>query len=89
MFPSRNRVPAPAFVVSDFIGGIRMSSESVQELLIPAERLADMMNVSTRTLWRLLSAKKLLEPVRIGGSVRWRLEEIKQWIADGCPPQGT
>jgi predicted DNA-binding transcriptional regulator AlpA len=89
MFPSRNCVPAPAFVVSNCIGGIRMSSDSVQELLIPAERLADMMNVSTRTLWRLLSAKKLLEPVRIGGSVRWRLEEIKQWIADGCPPQGT
>jgi predicted DNA-binding transcriptional regulator AlpA len=62
-----------------------MLNESVQELLIPAERLASMMNISTRTLWRLLSAKKLVEPVRIGGSVRWRLQEVERWVAEGCP----
>jgi predicted DNA-binding transcriptional regulator AlpA len=62
-----------------------MSNDSARELLIPAERLAFMMNISTRTLWRLLSAKKLLEPVRIGGSVRWRLQEVERWVAEGCP----
>ncbi len=56
-------------------------------LLIPAERFAKLMQISTRTLWRLLSAGRVPEPVRIGGSVRWRLDQVKQWIASGCPPR--
>jgi predicted DNA-binding transcriptional regulator AlpA len=60
-----------------------MSNE--RELLIPADRVASMMNISTRTLWRLLSAKSFLKPVRIGGSVRWRLEEVERWVSEGCP----
>lgn len=66
-----------------------MNVNGVQEevLLIPANQLATLMQISTRTLWRLLSANRLPEPVRIGGSVRWRLDEVKQWIESGCPPQ--
>lgn len=66
-----------------------MNVNGVQEevLLIPADQLASLMQISTRTLWRLLSAHRLPEPLRIGGSVRWRLEEVKQWIESGCPPQ--
>ena len=56
-------------------------------LLIPAGSLAKMLQVSTRTVWRLLSAGQLPEPVRIGGSVRWKLNEIKLWIDGGCQPQ--
>ena len=59
----------------------------VEELLIAADRLASMMNLSTRTIWRLLSAGRLVKPVRIGGAVRWRLEEVREWIDAGCPPQ--
>jgi len=44
-----------------------------------------MLQISTRTLWRLNSAGSLPAPVRLGGAVRWRLEEIKIWIARGCP----
>ena len=58
-----------------------------ESLLIPAERFAKMMQISTRTLWRLLSARRIPEPVRIGGSVRWRLDQVKQWIASGCQPR--
>jgi predicted DNA-binding transcriptional regulator AlpA len=56
-------------------------------LLIPALDLARMMQISTRTLWRMRSAGQLPEPVRLGGTVRWRMEEIKNWIDDGCPSQ--
>ena len=52
--------------------------------LISAAELAELLNVSTRTLWRLLSAGKLIKPIKIGGSTRWRLEEVQAWIADGC-----
>ena len=53
--------------------------------LIGAEELAKMLDVSTRTVWRLLSTGRLVQPVRIGGSVRWRLDEVREWIKNGCP----
>lgn len=56
-----------------------------EPLLITALELARLMRVSTRTLWRLRSAGELPEPVRFGGAVRWRFDEIRKWIADGCP----
>jgi excisionase family DNA binding protein len=62
--------------------------ESVSDsepLLVTAQDLARLLKVSTRTLWRLLSGGELPKPVRFGGTVRWRLDEIRKWIADGCP----
>ena len=53
-------------------------------LLITASKLAALLEISTRTLWRLQSAGRLPEPVRLGGAVRWRREDIQKWIADGC-----
>lgn len=53
--------------------------------LICAEELAEMLQVSTRTLWRLLSAGQLIEPIKLGGSTRWRLEQVRRWIDEGCP----
>lgn len=56
-----------------------------QPILITADDLAAMLKVSTRTLWRLLAKGELPEPVRIGGSTRWRLDDVQQWIDGGCP----
>ena len=52
--------------------------------LIAADELARLLDVSTRTVWRLLSAGQLVQPIRLGGSVRWRLDEVRQWINNGC-----
>jgi excisionase family DNA binding protein len=54
-------------------------------VLLPAERVAEMLQVSTRTLWRLQNAGRLIGPVRLGRSVRWRKDELLRWIAAGCP----
>jgi len=63
--------------------------ERTKPALISAGELADLLQISTRTLWRLRSAGKLVEPIKLGGSTRWRLEEVRQWIAAGCPiPEG-
>lgn len=56
-------------------------------VLIPASRVARMLQVSTRTLWRLCAAGKVIGPVKIGRNVRWRRDELMRWIADGCPTQ--
>lgn len=53
--------------------------------LITANQLADMLSISERTLYRLKSIGQLPEPIVLGGSVRWRLAEVREWIANGCP----
>lgn len=57
-----------------------------QPILITADELAVMLKISPRTLWRLLSAGKLLKPVRFGGNTRWKESDVLEWIDQGCPP---
>ena len=61
------------------------TTASQEPLLVSAAEFARLLQVSTRTLWRQLSAGQIPKPVRFGGTVRWRLEEIRKWIAEGCP----
>lgn len=59
--------------------------EPIRPLLVSVETLAGILNISTRTVWRRLSSGELIEPVRIGSSVRWRLQDIEAWVQAGCP----
>lgn len=54
-------------------------------LLIDVREVSRLLNLSTRSVWRMLSAGQLPEPVRIGRSVRWSRERIRVWIEAGCP----
>lgn len=54
--------------------------------LLSANQVATMMQISVRTVWRLLSAGELIEPVRMRGNTRWRRRELEEWIEAGCPP---
>ena len=63
------------------------SEPDSEPVLLPASRVAKMLQVSTRTLWRLLAADKIINPVKLGRSVRWRKDELMKWIAAGCPPR--
>jgi len=54
--------------------------------LVPVETVARMLDISVRSVWRLLSAGKLVTPRRLGRSVRWSRNEIREWIEAGCPP---
>jgi excisionase family DNA binding protein len=60
---------------------------SVEPILLTASHVAKLLQISPRTLWRLVSAGGIVEPVRLGRSVRWRKDELARWIADGCPVQ--
>lgn len=57
-------------------------------LLVPVDTVAHLLQVSKRTVWRLVSAGKLVSPLRVGGSVRWRIQDIRDWIARGCNLSG-
>jgi excisionase family DNA binding protein len=54
-------------------------------LLVTAEKLAELLCVSVRTIWRLDSAGKLPAPLRFGGNVRWQQSDITAWLLAGCP----
>lgn len=41
---------------------------------------------STRHLYRLVDAGRMPPPLRLGGLVRWRRNDVLEWIAGGCPP---
>lgn len=60
-----------------------------EPLLITAEDVAKLLSVSVRSVWRLRSAGRIPQPLQIGGAVRWRWQQMQDWIADGCPPPSS
>ena len=55
-------------------------NNELQPLLLSDLKVAELLNVSRRTVWRLSAAGMLPAPVRIAGCVRWRYEDIRAWI---------
>ena len=61
------------------------SSEVGSPLLVSARTTAALCEKSLRT-WRTWDAAGWIpRPVRIGRSTLWRLDELREWVAAGCP----
>jgi prophage regulatory protein len=58
-------------------------------LVVDARRLAEMLGVGIRTVRAWDASGRIPAPVRVGGSVRWRLDEIRAWVSAGCPTRGV
>jgi predicted DNA-binding transcriptional regulator AlpA len=58
-------------------------------LVVDAARLAPLLTVSVRTVRTWDAAGKLPAPVRIGGRVVWRFDEIRAWLDAGAPDRST
>ena len=58
---------------------------ATEPLVVDAKRLAKLLGKSLRTIRTLDAAGKLPVPLRIGGSVMWRIEDINAWLAAGAP----
>lgn len=54
-------------------------------LVVDARRLAGMLCVGLRTVRTWDAGGKLPQPIRIGGRVVWRVDEIRSWLAAGAP----
>jgi excisionase family DNA binding protein len=52
--------------------------------LMTVRELAAMLKVSSRQCWKLVSAGRLPQPVRLARSVRWRASDISEFIECGC-----
>ncbi len=53
--------------------------------LIDAKALGNILGLAARTIRRYDSSGKLPRPIHLGGTVRWRLAEIEEWISANCP----
>lgn len=58
-------------------------------LVADARRLAALLAVGLRTVRTWDAAGKLPAPVRIGGRVVWRLDELRAWLDAGAPDRET
>lgn len=61
-------------------------STQVTPELLNVRDVAKLTGLAERTVHRFADCGKMPAPVRIGGAVRWRAGEIREWIRNGCPP---
>lgn len=54
--------------------------------LLRIEQVAQLLNISERTIYRMQENASIPPPVELLGSKRWQRSVLLQWIADGCPP---
>jgi hypothetical protein len=59
----------------------------VEPLLVPAPEAARLCGISEATWFRLKSAGKTPPEVRLGGRVLYRLDDLRLFVAWGCPPR--
>ena len=60
-------------------------ADEATSLLLTVEGVSRTLAVSVRKVWRLDSAGKLPQALKLGGSKRWRRAEVAAWVAAGCP----
>ncbi len=69
--------------------GVEEHTESAEQqpgrMLVDVRRVASLLNCSPRTVYRLSDGGRMPRPVKLGGLVRWRRDEIASWICAGCP----
>ena len=53
--------------------------------LLTTAQAAQLATAGERTWWRWSRAGIAPAPLKIGGAVRYRRDELLAWIADGCP----
>jgi hypothetical protein len=57
----------------------------VEPLLVDTDQAAALCSVSPASWYRLKAAGKTPAPVRLGGRVLYRVEDLRLWVGWGCP----
>ena len=58
---------------------------AVEPMVLNAEDAGRMCGRSEASWWRDHAAGRIPAPVRIGRSTLWRVQELRDWLAAGCP----
>lgn len=62
-----------------------MSSPTIEPVLIGKRDAARMLGLGISTLERYILCGWVPKPVKIGNALRWRIDELREWINAGCP----
>lgn len=62
---------------------------AVDPALLDVREVAELLRCSPRHVYRLADAAKMPRPVRLGALIRWRRDELDEWLAAGCPAVRT
>jgi len=62
-----------------------MNTHEVSTLLVSSNEAAKYLGVSRAHFYRMHNAGRIPLPVRLGGCVRWRVDELNAWIEAGMP----
>ena len=54
-------------------------TEDTNKLLTPQET-AGLLRISKRSLFRHFKSKKIPQPIRVGGVLRWKLRDLQAFI---------
>lgn len=57
----------------------------IEPLLVDARRIARKAGVSRSHWLKLHASGRVPAPIRLGGRVLWRPEEVAEWTRAGCP----
>lgn len=57
-----------------------MSSVANQERWLNVHELAEMLNLSERTIWRLVSSNVIPKPLHVGKNARWAPSVVETWV---------
>lgn len=63
------------------------TKQQIEPLLWTARQVATCCGWSLRSVWRGKAVGLLPKSIRLGGSIRWRAEDIKHWVQADCPKQ--
>ena len=64
-----------------------MTIEAIQDRLLSVRDTAKLLGCSSRQIHRLRSSHRICPDLRIGGSVRFRLSTLTEWLNMSCPSQ--
>lgn len=62
---------------------------SESPLLIDVRGVGKVLGISARQVWRLRDQGLLPAPVRLNSSVRWRVEDIEDFVDAGCAAEAV
>jgi excisionase family DNA binding protein len=64
-------------------------SNSGDAALLDVRQVAARLGCSTRHVYRLADAGRMPASLKLGALVRWRRDELADWISNGCPSTRT
>ncbi len=53
--------------------------------LLTTDDVASALAVSASTIRKMARDGELPQPIRVGGRLRFRADDVRAWLLDGCP----